>query len=117
LWSPPSRRASTWRGRGLEGVTQTAFDRALQQCAVEDEADGSAVDAEVALGRQELSCERERIANAQSHDGMELPSEREVQEGRVGDPARHAASCAGDSLDVVLREDVVGPLDGCVDCK
>ena len=104
-------------GRGLERVSQTALDRTLQQAGIEHEADGPIGDAEVASGGQQPLRERKGVANAQSHDGMELARECEVKQGSVGDSAGHAAPCAGDSSDVVLREDVVGPLDGCVDGK
>jgi hypothetical protein len=87
LWPPPRRGPSAWGGRGLEGISEASLDRTFEEDAVEYQADGSAVDAEVSVGRQELSREWERIANAQPDHGVELPGEREVQEGRVGDAA------------------------------
>jgi hypothetical protein len=117
-WRPPTRRRSSSRGRRrLERVAQAALDRSLEVSAVEDETDGSAADDGVALGIEELAREQEGIPNAQPQDRVQLSSEGEVEKGRVGDPAGDAAPRDGDSRDLVLREDVVGPLWWRIDRK
>lgn len=110
-WSP------TGRGGRLECIAQAALDSPLEDGAVEHEPDGPPSDDRVALRLQELPCERERIANAEAQHGVEVPREREVQQGRMRDAARHASSCGGDSGDIVLGEDVVSPLGRGVDGK
>jgi hypothetical protein len=117
LWPSPWRRSSSRRWGGFERVAQSALDRAIQRATVEDETNGATLDAWTALCREELVCERERVANAQAHQGVKLPGEGELEEGCMRDASRHAASRGGDARDIVLGQNVVGPLDGCVDGK
>jgi hypothetical protein len=69
------------------------------------------LDCRLALYREKLPGEWERLTNGQSHDSVEFPREREVQEGRVRDTSGHTPSRGGDPADLMLRQDVVGPLE------
>jgi hypothetical protein len=102
LWGPPRWRTSPWRWRRLERVAEPVLDCPVEERSVDRDANGAPLDIPATLRGQELSRESERLADAQSHRGVKLPSESEVQQGRVRDATRHTTSCNGDPRDIML---------------
>ena len=102
MWVAPRWRTSARRGRRLECVAEPALDGTVEERSVDRDANGTPLDILAALGGQELSRESERLADAQSHRGVKLPSEREVKQRPVRDATCHAASCHGDAADIML---------------
>jgi hypothetical protein len=66
---------------------------------------------------QKLSCELECIAHPEPEGDVKLAREREVDERRMWHSPRHPTPRRDDAGDAVLREDVVGPLQRCMDRK
>ena len=48
---------------------------------------------------------------------MQLPNEREPHEAGIGDAPRDTAPFRENIRQAVLRNEVIGPFERCIDCK
>jgi len=74
------------------------------------------VDSVVAASEQ-CGRQAERFADAHSQIDMEIAREREMEQRRMWDASGYAAPSDEDIRHLMVREEVVDPFSGGVDCK
>jgi hypothetical protein len=71
----------------------------------------------VIVAREQCGRQTERVAHAHSQIDMEIAREREMEKRRMWDASGDAAPSDEDIRHLMVREEVVDPFSGGVDCK
>jgi len=109
------RRSARWssaprRRRRLERDAQSFVERALERGTIEHESDRAGVPLVTRIVSEQPGRQLERIAHADAERHVQLAGQRKEQQGRPGYSPRDAPPRRADAGDVVLAEQIVGPL-------
>jgi hypothetical protein len=111
------RSAASRTRRRLEGIAESGGERLLEGGAIQNDAEVAAFEDSVALVVEQRTGDRDGIVDARAEVQVDLASEREVEQGEGRDPSGDSPPFADDARNVMVRQDVVGPLAWGRDCK
>jgi hypothetical protein len=114
---PTSWTAAPRRGGRLEHLADAPPKVCLQRSSIETERRPPADRNDVVLCAQQLIGQSHSLANTAADRQMKFSNERDPHEGGPRDAPSDATSTGANLRDDVMRDQVVGPLHGCVDRK